>query len=127
MKCTNCGKEIEKDWNFCPNCKNPISPNAKNENNNIINEENATKNTKKTYIYIAIYIVSMILFFLIGHIAFYIIALVDIINAKIECQKNVLIEILFYLTIVLTVFYFILVIWAIAYCMNPANYRGCPG
>ena len=97
MKCEYCGKEVEEDWNFCPFCNNPISSNTKNEKNNIFNK----KFTIPPYVYIAIYSVSMILFFIFGDLVFLLVSLVIIIHGKIECRKNLLIKILFYLTIMI--------------------------
>lgn len=126
MKCEYCGKEVEEDWNFCPFCNNPISSNTKNEKNNIFNK----KFTIPPYVYIAIYSVSMILFFIFGDLVFLLVSLVIIIHGKIECRKNLLIKILFYLTIMILILDILFSIWIISACTNPNFYnqfRGCPG
>ena len=110
MKCTNCGQEINQDWNFCPNCKTPITAKIENENHEI-NKQNSTKENNNAYIYITIYTVSMITFFLLGYSLFYLIALVSIIAGKIYCPKNVLIKVLFYITIILMILCIIFILW----------------
>lgn len=62
MKCKVCGVDIDKNWNYCPNCHNKLSA-------NIINGEKLTIITFVTtfiIFLIILYIICMVLPFLYG-------------------------------------------------------------
>lgn len=102
MKCNRCGTENEKDANFCKNCGN---------------------NLKKDYalVYILICIFCELLGFCFNIPWLFWIGVIDIITAKIRCPRNLIIQILFWATIISLILVFIYMCWIIWMCNNSVS------
>ncbi|MGN1378827.1 MAG: zinc ribbon domain-containing protein [Bacilli bacterium] len=97
----HCGKKIESDSSFCPECGGPITDKKESITNEKEQEINVAKEDKVS-IYIIIYIFSMLLS-LIGIPWICLIAIFIIILAKIKYPKNKIITGLFWYTIIMII------------------------
>lgn len=65
MKCSDCGKEIEKSADYCPNCGNPI--NISKYDAYLKNRGKLDKKTlKKVIIIILVYVLILVLAVILG-------------------------------------------------------------
>ncbi len=117
-----CGQILKKDWNYCPNCKTPISEDVKKT---ISSEQNEDTNNDNAYIYVILFFISVVSSFFLNFYWGLIIAIVVIITGLINNPNNKIIRTIFTVSIVFFILYIIFFIWLIVTCSNAIN--SCPG
>lgn len=124
-----CGQKLNQNWKFCPKCKSSFSVITKNDYNE--KQEKDNKNSGIS-IYICLFAIGIACGIFLNPIG-YLVSLITIITGKIKCPHSAIINVLFYLTIVITILYVIMMVWVMITCMNAISScisdptMGCPG
>lgn len=111
MKCKKCGYALRDNWNVCPKCSQPIIRKTQTANSDNIHIDAQIKSGDNKQIknegdegkaYLIIFIVSLILGVLFKPIRIeaFVILLISVVTGYMNCPKNLMIKIIFWLTLI---------------------------
>ena len=113
-----CGQKIESGWEFCPNCKAPVTFYIKNING----DENSTnQKSDNAIIYIALYFISLASGFIFNFGICYLVTLLIAIAGVITYPKNKIIKILFWIILMLFIIFAFYILWLVITCANALD------
>ncbi len=119
MVCKKCGVKIEKNWEYCPNCReNLLNENIETNKETII--EKTDKDKTNSMICIFVFLINIIALFTMDHYngIFFILALISIVTGFIKYPNSKIIKVLFWLFLIGVILYVLLIIVLLITCLN---------
>ena len=121
MYCKKCGEKLNKNWKYCPKCKNILNSKTIEMNEEKI-IESKRKEENNSIICIIIFFIGLLGLFttkLKG--IFFLMSLISIVTGFIKCPNSKFIKTLFWVFLIFIIILIILLILIIITCENAIN------
>lgn len=128
LYCKKCGKSIEENWKYCPNCKADLQNGNVGTNKEVIIERQKEDN-KQALICLCIFMVGIIGLFTFDNCKglLFLVSLISIVTGYIKYQNNRVIKVLFWLFLIGVILYILLIILILITCINSIPKWNCSG